>query len=76
MSKDYEELSQLLKIATRKGFVIEFWKMLAASRKENPTISRRMVFDRLNDIYFETFGEYLYPSYNAFRHSKEFLSQN
>lgn len=76
MNKDYEELSQLLRIATRKGFVAEFWRLLAASRKEDPDTSRRQVFERLNDLYFATFGEDLYPSYNAFRHSKEFLGKD
>lgn len=74
--KNDNELSQLLRIATRKGFVEEFWRLLAASRREDPNISRRMVFDRLNDLYFSTFGDYLFPSYNAFRHSKEFLNKN
>ena len=75
MKNDNEDLAQLLRIATRRGFVGEFWRLLAVSRKEDPTISRRMVFDKLNDLYFETFGEYLYPTYNAFRHSKEFLGK-
>ena len=75
MKNEHEDISQLLRIATRKGFVEEFWRLLVASRKEDPSISRRMVFDRLNDLYFDTFGEYLYPTYNAFRHSKEFLGK-
>ncbi|MBR4756524.1 MAG: hypothetical protein IK076_06255 [Bacteroidales bacterium] len=73
--KNENELAQLMKIATRKGFVNEFWRLLAESRRADPSTSRRMVFERLNDLYFETFGEYLYPTYNAFRHSKEFLSK-
>lgn len=76
MNKDYEELSQLLRIATRRGFVREFWRLLAELRKDDATMSRRQVFEGLNDLYFDTFGEYLYPSYNAFRHSKEFLSRD
>ena len=75
MKDESNELAQLLRIATRRGFVAEFWRLLAASRKEDQAISRRMVFEKLNDLYFDTFGEYLYPSYNAFRHSKEFLSK-
>ncbi|MBQ1462894.1 MAG: hypothetical protein IIZ24_01750 [Candidatus Methanomethylophilus sp.] len=76
MKNDYQELQQLMRIATRKGFVAEFWRLLAASRKADPNTSRRKVFERLNDLYFDTFGVYLYPSYNAFRHSKEFLGKD
>ena len=73
MKNDYQELQQLMRIATRRGFVDEFWKLLAIYRKDDPNISRREVYERLNDLYFQTFGCYLFPSYNAFRHSKEFL---
>lgn len=75
MKDDYQEMAQLLRLATRRGFVEEFWRVLAASRKSDPSVSRRQVFERLNEIYHDTFGQYLYPSYNAFRHSREFLSK-
>lgn len=63
-------------IVTRKAFVREFWRVLAAWRREDQTVSRRQVFDYLNGIYFVEFGEDRYPSWNAFRHSREYRSRD
>ena len=43
---------------------------------EDQTVSRRQVFDYLNGIYFVEFGEDRYPSWNAFRHSREYRSRD
>lgn len=63
-------------IVTRKAFAREFWRVLAAWRREDQTVSRRQVFDYLNGIYFVEFGEDRYPSWNAFRHSREYRSRD
>ncbi len=63
-------------IVTRKAFVREFWRVLAAWRREDQTVSRRQVFDHLNGIYYDNFDEFAFPSYNAFRHSREFLGRD
>lgn len=62
-------------LVTRKAFVSVFWRTLAATRRENPAVSRREVFEFLNGIYYDAYDEFLYPSYNAFRHSKEFIKR-
>ena len=59
-------------LVSRQGFVNEFWRMLRVERRVNPDISRREVFDFLNGVHFVEFGVDAFPSYNAFRHSKEF----
>lgn len=61
----------VMSIATRRRFAATFWRELAAARKENPDITRRAVFDRLEDAYEAAFGEELW-TYDTFRHSKEF----
>lgn len=67
-ASDYEFI---LSIATRKRFAATFWRELARRRKEDPDISRRQVFQDLEDLFEETFGEILWD-YDCFRHSKEF----
>lgn len=63
-------------LVTRKGFAREFWRVLAAWRREDQSTSRREVFDFLNGIYFAEFGEDRYPSWNAFRHSREYRARD
>ena len=63
-------------LVTRRGFAREFWRVRAAWRREDQTVSRRQVFDYLNGIYFVEFGEDRYPTWNAFRHSREYRSRD
>jgi hypothetical protein len=63
-------------LVTRKGFARVFWRTLAAWRRDDQSVSRREVFDFLNGVYFAEFGEDRYPSWNAFRHSKEYRSKD
>lgn len=54
-------------IATAKGFYEYFFQML--SRPEFK--SRIEVFNYVNDLYFELFGEHKYSSYQSFLNSKK-----
>lgn len=59
-------------LVDRKSFVREFWKVLREERRHDQSVSRRDVFDFLNGIYYAEYGVDAYPTFNAFRHSKEF----
>lgn len=59
-------------LVDRKGFVREFWRVLREERRQDQSVSRRDVFDFLNGVYYAEYGVDAYPSFNAFRHSKEF----
>ena len=63
------------RLVDRNGFVSEFWRVLQVERHINHAISRREVYEFLAGIYYVEFGVDAYPSYNAFRHSKEFRGQ-
>lgn len=64
---------RIFNLITRKGFVDEFWRLFNIRRRENPKVSRKEVFQEVEDDYFRWFGAHQFTSYNAFRHSKEFL---
>lgn len=57
----------VLKLVTRERFVETFWHELAEERREHPTVKRREVFDRLNDLYENAFGRPQFPSWEAFK---------
>lgn len=54
-------------LATRKEFVGSFWRELYRRRIEGEKVSQEDVFDDLSARYEETFGEPLFPSFEAFR---------
>lgn len=70
-----ETITKATDLVTRREFAREFWRVLAAWRRDDQSVSRRQVFDFLNGIYFMEFGEDRYPSWNAFRHSREYRSE-
>lgn len=55
------------RIATREGFLEVFWEDLRQHRAEEPTTTQISVFYQLNDLYEETFGSPMWPSWDAFR---------
>lgn len=63
---------RVYRIITRRGFVEEFWNELRLRRAEDPKTTRREVFESLEELYESEFGEEQFPSYDSFRHSKEF----
>lgn len=60
------------RMVTRDGFAREFWAELSRRRAVRQTTSRREVFDYLNGLFMSEFGEPRFPSYDTFRHSREF----
>lgn len=64
----------ILSIATRKRFCRTFWRELARRRKDEPSVTRREVFEELEGSYEDIFGEILW-NWETFRHSKEFLAE-
>lgn len=66
-----EKFKEIMRVATRRRFADTFWRELRAARKVNPSVSRREVFDRLEAVFEDAFGEELW-TYDTFRHSKEF----
>lgn len=60
-----------LRMVTTSGFVEVFWEELRARRQENPETSQRMVFNDLNDLFEEVFGEPRFASMDAFRKARD-----
>lgn len=69
---DEERVVKARDLVDRRGFVNEFWRVLRLERHYNPSLSRREVFEFLNGVYYAEYGIDAFPSFNAFRHSKEF----
>ncbi len=75
MTKSYEKPrvskievdSQVIRMFTRRGFIDVFWEELIDQRKINPKISEKDVFDKLNEKFFEVFGEFRYSNYMSFK---------
>ena len=55
------------RIATRIGFVEVFWEDLSDRRKAGEKTSHLDVFIDLENLYEDTFGRELFPSFDAFR---------
>lgn len=68
------ETIDIMNLATRKRFAATFWKELARRRRENPTVTRREVFEDLESLYEQSFDEELW-TFDTFRHSKEYKSR-
>lgn len=62
-----EQVEIIRKIATAKGFYYYYFSLLS-----NPEFrTRTEVFEYVNNLYFELFGEYRYSSYQSFLNSKK-----
>jgi hypothetical protein len=59
------------RLVTDTGFIEEFWKRLAEMRAEDPTVTQEDVYEYLNDIYREAFGEDRFKSFDAFRKRRD-----
>lgn len=62
----------LVRMVNPKGFIEEFYKELKEARKEEPAISQREVYERLEDAFWAMYECNRFPSYDAFR---QFLSR-
>lgn len=60
-----EEIQRLL--GTRSGFLKAFWEESKRRLREDGITIQEDVYDYLEDICRETFGESRFPSYDAFR---------
>jgi hypothetical protein len=59
--------SQVIRMLTREGFIEVFWEELCACQKDDPSVTREMVFNHLNEKYFRALGSYRYSNYDSFR---------
>ena len=63
---------KVYRLITRRGFVSEFWSELHACETPGAVCTRRAVYERLESIYENEFGERKFTSYSAFR---QFISR-
>lgn len=61
----------LKKLASRRGFVDEFWARLKRYRAEGKNVTHKQVFEELNDYWESEIGEPRFPSFNAFRKCRD-----
>ena len=66
---------RIMQLVTGRGFVRVFWDELRERRAEDSTVTQRAVFDDLNDLFEETFGEPKFPSWEAFRKYRDRLQK-
>lgn len=55
-----------LRMLTKKSFIDLFWEKLREARKKDPAITRKEIFDRLNDYYYSITGRPRYIDYESF----------
>jgi len=65
-AKKVEVDSQIIRMFTRQGFIEVFWEELQAKGHDN-NVTRKQVFDDLNQKFYEVFQEFRYSSYDSFR---------
>lgn len=58
------QIEIIRQIATAQGFYTYFFSLLSSERFRSST--RLEVFNYVNELYFELFGEYRYSSYHSF----------
>lgn len=61
----------LKKLASRRGFVDEFWVKLKQYRAEGRNVTHKQVFEELNDYWESEIGEPRFLSFNAFRKCRD-----
>lgn len=59
--------SQVIRMFSRQGFIDVFWEELALRRRDEANVTRKEVFDSLNEKFYKVFGEFRYESYDSFR---------
>ncbi len=67
VSKGVNVDSQVISMLSREGFIEVFWDELATLQKEDPSVTREAVFNKLNEKYFKAFGCNRYSNYDSFR---------
>ena len=56
-----------VRIATREGFLQEFWNDLSYRRERGEKVTHQEVFDDLNKLYYMAFGSPIFNTFSAFR---------
>lgn len=56
-----------IRVATRDGFLDEFWRDLSDRRAHGEKATHQEVFDDLNFYYEAVFGKPLFKTFSAFR---------
>lgn len=70
-NEQLEQENELMRrIYTRGGFYEYYFEML----RTEPT--RKEAFEKVNEQFFELFGEYRYADYNSFRHQLKIWLEN
>ena len=59
------------RLVTDDGFIREFWRRLQEMRQKDPSVTQERVFELLNEVYREVFGEDRYKSFDAFRKRRD-----
>ena len=65
--KKVEVDSQIIRMFTKQGFIDVFWEELQLRRKTDCNVCAKVVFDDLNQKFYEVFQEFRYSSYDSFR---------
>ena len=58
-------------LVTDRGFIEAFWTLLRSYRAAGSAISQRAVFEELNEVYLEEFGEPRFRTFDAFRKCRD-----
>lgn len=63
--------TRVYRMVTRKGFIELFWHTLRDRRKQDAAVTHEQVFQELNELYRQEFGEPRYRSFCAFRKDRD-----
>ena len=58
---------KVIRIATREGFLEEFWKDLSDRRARGEKVTHQDVYAELNQLYYMAFGSPIFNTFSAFR---------
>lgn len=65
MTGEYDE-AFLLRLVTRSGFSVAYWEEVRHRTQAGEKFTNREIFELLNDLREERFGEPAFPSYASF----------
>lgn len=60
-------MEEIVRMATRQGFVDVFWARLKAARRSGAVDSRKQIYDLMEEEYEAQYGQTCFPSYEAFK---------
>lgn len=58
-------------LITKRGFIEEFWARFRTANVSGRPRTQESIFEELNDIYEDEFGEPRFPSFDSFRKSRD-----